>query len=62
MPEFLPENLIDWLSVIVTGAIAFHALTFRDARGQAPWVHLLFGCIALIFCLRFFIGDILGLF
>ena len=55
-------NLIDWLSVIVTGAIAWHALSYRDARGEHPWVHLLFGCIALIFCLRFFIGDILELF
>ena len=57
----MPENIIDWLSVIITGAIAIHALTYRDARGERPWVHLLFGCIALIFCLRFFMGDILGL-
>jgi len=58
----LDGNLIDWLSVLITGGIAFHALTYRDARGESPWVHLLFGCIALIFCLRFLFGDILDLF
>lgn len=57
----MSDLLIDWIAVIVTAAIAWHGLTFRDARGEQPWVHLLFGCIALIFCLRFLFGDILGL-
>ncbi len=52
---------IDWLAVIVTGAIAFHGLTYRDANGERPWVHLLFGAIALIFCIRFLFADILGI-
>lgn len=47
------QALVDWLLVAGTGAVAYHALTYRDANGEKPWVHLLFGCIALIFCLRF---------
>ncbi len=52
---------IDWLAVIVTGIIALHGLTYRDANGERPWVHLLFGSIALIFFLRFLFADILKL-
>jgi len=54
-------NIIDWIAVAVTAAIAFHGLTYRDAKGDRPWVHMLFGSIALIFCLRFLFADILGL-
>ena len=54
-------NLIDWIAVAVTGVIAMHGLTFRDRNGERPWVHMLFGSIALIFCLRFLFADILGL-
>lgn len=52
-------TLIDWISVIVTGIIAAHGLTYRDASGERPWIHLLFGAIALMFCMRFFLADIL---
>jgi hypothetical protein len=52
--------LIDWLLVVVTGAIAYHGLTFRDENGEKEWGHLFFGCIALVFCLRFLFSDILG--
>ena len=54
-------HLIDWIAVIVTGVIALHGLTYRDANGERPWVHLLFGSIALLFCIRFLFGDILRL-
>ena len=50
-----------WIYVIVTGAIAWHGLTYRDKNGDRPAVHLLFGCIALMFCLRFLLVDIMGL-
>lgn len=51
----------DWLFVAVTAAVAYHAMTFRDERGESDWVRLLFGCIALLFCLRVLLVDILGL-
>lgn len=49
----------DWLFVIGTGLVAWHGLTFRDAEGEKDWVRLLFGCIALLFCLRILFFDIL---
>ena len=52
---------IDWLGFAVTGAIAFHGLTYRDANGEHPWVHLLFGAIALMFAMRFLLADILAI-
>lgn len=45
----------------VTGAIAWHGLTYRDAEGERDWVRLLFGAIALLFALRVLAVDILGL-
>lgn len=55
------EALINWIFVIVTGIIAYHGLTYRDAQGERPWVHLLFGSIALLFCIRVLLSDILKL-
>ncbi|QPC41832.1 hypothetical protein HW532_03340 [Kaustia mangrovi] len=52
-------DLVDWIAVIVLAGIAWHGLTYRDEDGERPWVHLLFGCIALLFCLRFLFFDIL---
>jgi len=51
----------EWIFVLVTGAVAFHGLSYRDADGEHPWVHLLFGSIALLFCLRVLFVDILEL-
>ena len=50
---------IDYLAAVVTAIIAYHGLTFRDENGESEFVHLLFGCIALVFCLRFVFFDIL---
>ena len=47
---------------MVTGAIAWHGISYRDEDGERETGHLIFGCIALIFCLRFLFDDILGLF
>lgn len=55
------DALINWIFVIVTAIIAYHGLTYRDAEGERPWVHLLFGAIALIFCIRVILADILQL-
>ncbi len=53
--------MFDWVFVIVTAAIAFHGLAYRDANGDSNFVHLLFGCIALLFCLRVLFIDIFKL-
>lgn len=56
MPAF-----IDIVFLVVTAAIAVHAVTYRDKQGKADWVRLLFGCIALVFFLRVLLIDVLGL-
>ncbi len=53
--------MFDWVFVLVTGAVAYHGLTYRDKNGEREWVHLLFGCIALLYCLRVLFGDIFRL-
>ena len=55
------EELVNWVFVGVTGLIAWHGLTHRTPDGERDWVRLLFGCIALIFCLRVLFADILDL-
>ena len=55
------ETLKNIVLVGVTGAIAYHGITFRDENGDTEIVHLLFGCIALLFCMRFLFADLLGL-
>ena len=55
------ENLVDWVFVLVTGGIAYHGLTYRNADGERDTVRTLFGCIALLFCLRVLFVDILEL-
>lgn len=51
----------DYIFVLVTGAIAYHGLTFRNEEGESDTVRLLFGAIALLFCLRVLFVDIFGL-
>ncbi|HSA80620.1 MAG TPA: hypothetical protein VLE23_07335 [Geminicoccaceae bacterium] len=55
------ESLVDWFFVLVTGAVAYHGLTYRNADGDRDLVRTLFGCIALLFCLRVLFVDILEL-
>ncbi|MCH8843186.1 MAG: hypothetical protein IID61_09435 [SAR324 cluster bacterium] len=62
MPELLSDtNLVDLIFVGVTGFIAWHGLTFRDKNGEQEWVHLLFGSIALLYCLWVLGHDLLGI-
>ncbi len=53
--------LIDWIFLLVTGVIAWHALTHRNADGGNDIGHLLFGAIALLFFVRVLFVDILQL-
>lgn len=59
--ELLERMWLNIVFVIVTGAVAFHGLTYRSEDGDRPIGHLLFGCIALLFCLRVLFVDILKL-
>ena len=54
-------SLVDVIFVLVTAAVAYHGLTFRDENGESDTVRLLFGAIALLFCMRVLFVDILGL-
>lgn len=51
--------MLDVVFVLVTGFIAYHGLTYRDEEGESEIGHLLFGAIALLFCLRTLLVDIL---
>jgi hypothetical protein len=55
------EPLVNWVFVLVTGVIAYHGLTYRTPDGDRELVRTLFGCIALLFCLRVLFVDILKL-
>lgn len=54
--------MFDYLFVVVTGAIAYHGLTYKNEDGDNDIGHLLFGSIALLFCIRVLFVDILELF
>nr|VFK17231.1 MAG: hypothetical protein BECKLPF1236A_GA0070988_101658 [Candidatus Kentron sp. LPFa]VFK32556.1 MAG: hypothetical protein BECKLPF1236C_GA0070990_101709 [Candidatus Kentron sp. LPFa]VFK67767.1 MAG: hypothetical protein BECKUNK1418G_GA0071005_11629 [Candidatus Kentron sp. UNK]VFK73107.1 MAG: hypothetical protein BECKUNK1418H_GA0071006_11639 [Candidatus Kentron sp. UNK] len=53
---------IDILFVVVTAIVAWHGLTWRDDAGESDAVRLLFGSIALLFCVRVLFVDILKVF
>jgi hypothetical protein len=55
------EQLINWVFVLVTGAIAYHGITYRNPDGERDLVRTLFGCIALLYCLWVLFADILQL-
>ncbi len=52
-------KVLDYVFVIITGAIAYHGLTYRGEDGESDFGHLVFGCIALLFCVRVIFVDIL---
>ena len=54
--------MVDLLFVTVTAALAWHAMTWRDAEGRPDTVRLLMGAIALLFCVRVLLVDVLGVF
>ena len=60
MNNLLSEvSLVDIIFVAVTGFVAWHGLTFRDKNGESEWVHMLFGAIALLYCLWVLFHDLL---
>lgn len=54
----MTDLMFNFLAVVVLLAIAVHGLTYRDKSGERPFVHLLFGCIALLFAMRFLFSEI----
>lgn len=56
------EELQAYILVVVTGAIAFHGINYRDEEGERETGHLVFGCIALVFCIRFLFVDVFDAF
>ncbi len=48
-PDADLNALIDLVFLVVTGAIAWHGIRYRDADGRPTTGHLLFGCIAALF-------------
>jgi len=54
--------VFDWIFLLVTGVVAYHALTHRNEDGENDIGHLLFGSIALLFFMRVLVVDILDLF
>jgi len=57
----MDETLKNIIFLAITGFVAYHGLTYRNEEGESDFVRLLFGCIALLFFLRVFIVDVLGI-
>ena len=55
-------SLMDIVFVLVTGFVAYHGLTHRNEDGENDIGHMLFGAIALLFCLRVLFVDIFKVF
>jgi hypothetical protein len=55
------EPLINFVFLIVTGAIAWHGIRYRDADGNTDFVRLLFGCIAATYFFLVLFQDVLGI-
>ncbi|MDM8565670.1 hypothetical protein QUF74_08460 [Candidatus Halobeggiatoa sp. HSG11] len=53
--------MLDYIFVIVTGGVAYHGLTHKNEDDDNDIGHLLFGSIALLFCIRVLFVDILQL-
>lgn len=55
------EPVVNFIFLIVTAGVAWHAIRFRDAEGNTDFVRLLFGCIAAVFFFMVLFQDVLGL-
>ncbi len=55
-------SLLDIVFVLVTGFVAYHGLTHRNEDGENDIGHMLFGAIALLFCVRVLFVDIFKVF
>ena len=53
------ETPINVLFLVVTAAVAWHGIRYRDAEGKTDFVRLLFGCIAATYFFLVLLTDIL---
>ena len=62
MWEVSPElrTLLNIIFLVITGAIAYHGIRYRDEEGNTDFVRLLFGCIAATFFFLVLFQDVLG--
>ena len=61
MPD-LDDKWFDVIFVVVTALIAWHGISFRTKDGERDWIHALFGCIALFFCIWVLTHDLFEIF
>jgi hypothetical protein len=54
------QTPINYLFLLVTGAIAWRGLRYRTKDGETDTVQLLFGCIAAVFFFMVLLQDVLG--
>ena len=55
------EPLVNLIFLATTGYIAWHGIRFRDEKGEADTVRLLFGSIAAVFFFMVLFQDVLGI-
>lgn len=55
------NQLVNYFFIAITAFIAYHGLTHRNEDGENDTGHMLFGAIALLFCLRVLFVDVLKL-
>lgn len=53
--------MLNFVFLVITGAIAYHGLTYRDEQGETEIGHQIFGAIALLFFFRVLFVDVLHL-
>ncbi|MGF1640521.1 MAG: hypothetical protein ACFCUO_06190 [Rhodospirillales bacterium] len=54
------EPVVNLVFLVVTAAIAWHGIRYRDAEGNTDFVRLLFGCIAAVYFFLVLFQDVLG--
>ena len=58
MFDFIPqeyEKLVNIVFLIATAWIAHHGITYKNPDGERDFVRLLFGCIAAVYFVWFFL-------
>ena len=56
------DTVVNLMFVLITGAVAWHGLSFRTKNGDPELVHMLFGAISAMYCLWVLTVDLLGIF
>ncbi|MCW8835399.1 MAG: hypothetical protein OQJ99_03400 [Rhodospirillales bacterium] len=54
------EPFVNLVFLVVTGAIAWNGIRYRDEEGNTDFVRLLFGCIAAVFFMMVLLEHVLG--